>query len=1015
VRDRVLWVWCVGWFALTACVSPDARAEDWKINFLQTDKLLYRPNERGTVSVSISNGRSSPQTARVEVTLVRELADEQVLRTQQLKLRGGEGKRLDIPFQAEGRFGAEVRVRVTGGDAATTAHEYFSVAENFFDVGIGSRWGTDLHTGLAKHRLVHEKARRIYSNWFELFFWAPCDWSRLVSPLDYWWSGQGSYPESERNLRELIASCQKEGIRVAAYASANPAGPFGWETARAHPEMFRRNAYGAFEGIYNVEHLDLWNDPVWRRQPRQTGWYLLKLDLRRFDTLDWGIDQIVDSVRHYGWDAIRFDGHYTVRGYDELSTRNMRRLKERAWNEVPELRFGFNYGRSPEWQGGVTHEMREALAGGALYLQEGISNWRYTDKQYENWSHYAENELRVAKQVQALGGSYHCILATEALKPPQALYKLIYSLIAGGHPFYGEHAGVTGCSNWGAFLTRWSAMLWDLRLRPLEAAAERFSVRGDSRIQWDRLAQERIESPKRKFLVLHLVNPPPSDRIADTELPPATGKLDIEFRPRSGEDVRRVSLIRPDAPDFETDVSWQEKGNALQVTVPSIRNWGMLVWELEGEFEPLAEVAKFSDPPDAKQVESAMGKELGRSSADPNQRVATNVAENTEIWETNTGFTGYGIKTIVADSDADDGLAQNRDVDAAKSATPTPFLGRPYMGPIPAGRYRVGVRLKRICADPKGPQQVRFRVHQDKTDKELAVIFIHTPGYPNAQVGEQLVFAPSDQYAVYSAEIELKEADMIQASVWPAGEQAKSSLRLDHIEIETLESYGDSKLAELKRGQAPQKPAGLRTPAGAAPRTGLVVRGLFWQQYGAAPKTWDARYDLPSTYEEIYRYDAIVLANVDARNTSYECRKAIFDWVHDGGRLVVLGGIYSLGQGGMASTYFADMLPFQLRGSKEVVKCDPPLVLGNEPDKPFSESPLLFWRHDVTLRDKGTRPLAYAGGEPVLAKSDVGRGQVFAFAGTALGEPAEGKHAFWQTAAWRDLWRQMCGPTAKQR
>jgi uncharacterized membrane protein len=306
-------------------------------------------------------------------------------------------------------------------------------------------------------------------------------------------------------------------------------------------------------------------------------------------------------------------------------------------------------------------------------------------------------------------------------------------------------------------------------------------------------------------------------------------------------------------------------------------------------------------------------------------------------------------------------------------------------------------------------------VHQHGTDKELAVIFIQTPGYPNPQVGQQSVFAPSNKYAVYSAEIELNQADMIQASVWPAGEQAKSTLRLDHIEIETLEAFSDSKLAESKRGQSPQKPAGLRTPAGAAPRAGLVVRGLFWQQYGAAPKTWDARYAIPSTYEEIYRYDAIVLANVDVRQTSYECRKAISDWVHDGGRLVVLGGVCSLGQGGMASTYLADLLPFQLRGSKEVVKCEPPLVLGSEPGKPFSESPLLFWRHDVSLREKDTQALAYAGDEPVLAKIDVGRGQVFAFAGTALGEATDGKRAFWQTTAWRDLWRQMCGPTAKQR
>ncbi|HEV3343827.1 MAG TPA: hypothetical protein VG125_25865 [Pirellulales bacterium] len=43
---------------------------------------------------------------KVEAVLVRELAGEQVLRMQQIKLGAGEGKRLEIPFKAQGRFGA---------------------------------------------------------------------------------------------------------------------------------------------------------------------------------------------------------------------------------------------------------------------------------------------------------------------------------------------------------------------------------------------------------------------------------------------------------------------------------------------------------------------------------------------------------------------------------------------------------------------------------------------------------------------------------------------------------------------------------------------------------------------------------------------------------------------------------------------------------------------------------------------------------------------------------------------
>jgi hypothetical protein len=988
---------------LSVLVATTAYASDLTIDSCRADKLLYRPGETGTLSVVIANGGRKRATTRVVVNLVRELDDRTELPTKSIEIPAGQRESVTFGFTASGRFGVEAQVRARAGGASATASDYFCVADDFFEVGIGSTWGSDLHTGLGKQREVPGNARRIYSNWLELFFWAPCDWSQLVSPLDRWWSGQAGYPENEKNLLELVRECQRLGIRVAAYASCNPAGPFAWEVARRRPEMFRRNAYGAFDGYYDVEHLDFWNDPAWRAKPRQTAWYRLNLDLRRLETVDWGIDQIIASTKHYGWDAIRFDGHYAVYGHDEISARNMRRLKERVSREAPHLRLGFNFGRAPEWKGGVTHEMREAMAGGGLYLQEGIRNWRYTEEAYESWSRYSQNELRVGKQVQALGGSYHCILGTDDLPPAPAFYKFVYSLIAGGHPFYGEHANIVGCSNWGAFLTRWSAMLWDRRLARLDDAAQHFSVEGSSRVEWESLVQERIESTQRKFVVLHLVNPSTSDQISETRFPEPLESLRVAYRPRAGEQVKRATLVSPDQDVFDLPLVLERDGDQICVSVPAIERWGMLVWELKGEYEPPADVAPFTEPADAAQVAQAMRDAPAAASPDPNQRTAQARA-NAEIWETNTGFTGHGIKTIVSEADAYDGLAQRRDVEQPTSSYP--FLGRPYIGPLPAGRYRVGVRLKRTTAEVYAPGRVRFRVHDHRTDKELAVAYIQTKGHPGPPAAPPcLTFANSGVYAVYSLEIELRQAGMIQISVWPEGDQAPCSLHLDHIEIETLLAFRDSTLAEWN---PVAKPGGLPTPKGARPARGLVVAGMFWQQYHSVGAGLETRYDLPATYQELYRYDLIVLCNVDARRTSYECRKALLDWVNDGGRLVVLGGVSTLGQGGMMATYFEDLLPFQMRGSGEVIKCEPPLVLGDRPNQPFADAPQLFWRHEVKV-DPDSQVLAFAGGVPIIARRDVGRGQVFAFAGTVLGESDRAHRPFWETASWQGLWKQICG------
>ncbi len=478
---------------------------------LRTDKLLYAPRETGEATLRLKNLSAAPQAVELTLQLVSSLRRERELKRLSLTLAPKSTQTLSASFSSAGEdYGCELRANVSqGGKRLAEQREVFSVAENFATVGIGSDWGGGLHTGLGQHREIPARARQLYSNYFEIFFWSPCDWALHVAPAKQWWSGQASYLEDEDNLKELIARSHEQGIKVAFYASCNPAGPFGWEVARRHPEWF---GGGSFDGRYEVEPLEKWNDPAWRKGAKgNPGWFLVSVDLRHLAALDYGIDRIRDSIKAYGWDAVRFDGHYTILGNDPLSTRNMRRLKERVWQDTPGFGFGFNYGRAPEWLGGITHEIREAMAGGGLYLQEGIRNWRYTNDSYTSWRHYGTNELRIAKQLQALGGTYHCMWSDSRLTPDQAYYKLVYGLIAGGHPAASEiYANTPGCPNWGAFMTRWSSMLWHLALRPAEAEQARFTVDAAD-VQWREWLQERVESPTRKYIIQHLVNPPRSD------------------------------------------------------------------------------------------------------------------------------------------------------------------------------------------------------------------------------------------------------------------------------------------------------------------------------------------------------------------------------------------------------------------------------------------------------------------------------------------------------------------------
>ena len=404
---------------------------------VQAAKVLYSPGEAGVLQVRVRNFAGSAESGTLRVSLLRGLGDEQVLLERAVSLEGRQEATFDVPFEATGRWGVAARAAVTQGDSTQTAEDAFSVSASAWEVGIG--FATPVMTQADRYKGAELVAtmRARHSNWIDIYFWAPCDWAKLVPDGKVWWSGQASYAEDDANLLDLIARLHVQGMKAAAYVSCNPAGPYGWEVYRRHPEWFTG------PGNWNVEYLDKWNDPDWRREraaakAENPGWFRLSLDLRRTEPLDYGIEQIVRSVKHYGWDAVRFDGHYTT-GDAEVSARNMRRLKELVWRDAPGFLFGFNYGRAPEWAGGIRHEMREGMAGGGLYMQEGIRNWRYTADQYQGWSFYATNELRIAKQVQAMGGYYHCIweLDSPRLTAAQRYYKLVYGLIAGGHPCYG--------------------------------------------------------------------------------------------------------------------------------------------------------------------------------------------------------------------------------------------------------------------------------------------------------------------------------------------------------------------------------------------------------------------------------------------------------------------------------------------------------------------------------------------------------------------------------------------------
>lgn len=979
------------------------------ITAARADKLLYRSGEAGSLAITVTN--TGPAVAgSLKVTLVQELADERVLPEMPVTLAAGETKTMTVPFEATGRWGTEARVLLSAGESRDIRREYFSVHDNFWAVGIGHVGGAAAQTGLGQHRQLPEEMRRLRANHLEIFFWAADDWCKMTPPAPEWWSGQTSYYENDANLRELISLLHKEGIKVTSYGKSTAGGPFGWEVSRQHPEWFLRTDTGAISGNYDTALLDRWNDPEFRRSldPKKAslGWLWLYPDTRVQAVVDLGADEIARSAKHYGWDGVRFDGHYTVTGDEALSAHNMRRLLDRVRAEVPGFSFGYNFGYTPDYYGGVTDEMRQGLAGGGMYMNEGIRAWHYTNKRYTSWQHYATNELRAARAVQAAGGHYHCIydLGGKDSDLERDYYKLVFGLVAGAHPTYGYGAEPgAGSAGWGAFMTRWSGMLWDPAAEPVVDAASLFTVEGE-RVWWQPFARRRVVSAQRAFYILHVLNPPPADEIAATQLAQCTSPVTVTFRPPPGTRVERAVLLSPESDPCSVAPAGKQRDGEWRATLPNaLRRWAIMVWEVQGTFTPPAAPAA-SPPLPPLVARAATG---GSAVADPlKQPVATtSPTGNVFTHAFDHGSCNLAV-ALSPDAEAQTGAAQYR-----PKSEKTIDLGSWWIGPRIPGRYRIRLRVK--WTDPKDaptPQMLRFEVHDevDNFKEAFKTLTLVTPGYPEAPTGAQ-VLKDKGRYVEYEVgEYDKKFATWFtitgQATTTAVGEH---TAYFDRMSFELLERYSDRQVATWGAKFLKEKPAGLRQPQGRAPQKLLLVKGMFWQPYLAqAAYRGESSYALPDSYEALYAYDSVVLCNCDFQAVPFQVRKIYQDFVQDGGRLVLLGGSFTLGQGGILQTFLDDILPVQCVGPSEIRRCEPAALLGPAKGQAYPGAPSLFWRHTATLRPEAT-VLAWAGAEPVAVSGVAGQGRVVVFLGTSLGVGDGQVKPFWETPAWAKLFAEM--------
>ena len=216
----------------------------------------------------------------------------------------------------------------------------------------------------------------------------------------------------------------------------------------------------------------------------------------------------------------------------------------------------------------------ELCRGGGLIMNEAIHEAEGVQHPLHRWDVYAPSVANDAEAIKKLGGYYGPILSSE--DSADGRYTNIFAYAAGAHPYYHHH--------WGAFITRYSAFVWDNALTRVHTPENIVQV--PSSVWWREWVYERPLDKRHKQLIVHLINPPAHPTVGEgkkpEDVPPPLKDIEIRVLPTllDGWVPVRATRLNPE-PMRQDAVPMQATEGVYQLTVPEVKLWNILVIDLE--------------------------------------------------------------------------------------------------------------------------------------------------------------------------------------------------------------------------------------------------------------------------------------------------------------------------------------------------------------------------------------------------------------------------------------------------
>lgn len=563
---------------------------------VEVDKVHYAPGETVRANATLL-AADATGAFRLVAEDIGELDERREVYATDIQLAAGKRQNVSFEFTLTDReFGRELRCTLRrDGKEVHSGGAFFGVSRNVYRVGITAAPGPqDTRRLTAKQgRNIMARSKRNYGNYFERFAWAPCDYSNLAPTTEIFFSGQTQYPGSRTGMRNLISEAHKVGIKAITYGKACAAGIHGFNTYQRHPEFFWQRPEGLPSEAYHVFYLErmLANDYLIHAKPIDGGWQhwaSMWMNKLHDGTVDFGADALIASAKMFGWDGVRWDGHFVG---------NQQRCVDRLNAAIPNYVHGYNIafanpaGKIFLPRTGREEDFHTVAANHGLMMDESVRNWSHTNFSSGRIRPFYEAICREADYIKRIGGLPLFITFDMASAQDRTL-NVLFGLAAGERYTYMNSPGDFPYGKLPKFLTRYSAFVWDDTKRVADVAAHvRVDVGAAGKEAmpfFDHSVWLRQRPEGRQQLLVNLVGKPGYSQFCNRVQPPSPILEQVAVWVKTPPQARltRAVQISPDLTAGHLALTPAKDGEGQRVVLPGLRAWSIVMLEYEGAATP---------------------------------------------------------------------------------------------------------------------------------------------------------------------------------------------------------------------------------------------------------------------------------------------------------------------------------------------------------------------------------------------------------------------------------------------